>query len=321
MGTSSPSISFRGIAAPFFALAGPSDVDVPEPHEGRIATAAFYDVLARLRHIQHDRSPGIVVSAVIGPPVEPEVRAMVTCAPTIADAFLCLRDSCAIFMDDVALELVPEGRYVAMRPVIRPEGHEGTNEIAAALLAGGLGYLTRALGHVPPHHAVLGHTRGARAHVRTVFGRVSETRREHVLLVPRAVLGVRPKTANDALFAYFARETRTRAERRAWGTSATERVRALLLAHRRPLRASVITVAEALGTCTRTLQRRLEAEGTTFARVQGTVLRHRAIEGLATGTARDVGHALGYADASAFHRAVRGWCGLTPGQLGTTLRA
>lgn len=316
-----PTVCHRRTAAPFLALAARHGLAVPDSTHGRVACEAFYELVAAVRHAEHDRSPGLAVSALIGPPLDPEIRAMITCAPSVGDAFASLARSSALYFDDVILEAVPEGRHLALRPIIKPERHDGGRELAIALLAGGLAYLARALGRAPAHRAVLGHHARAKGHLGATFARVERSAHEDVLLLPRDVLAFRPKSANDSLFRHFEREAVARSANRTWETSVSARVRALLLARPAPLTASITTTAEDLALCTRTLQRRLLAEGTSFERIQGAVLRQRALDGLAVTSAAEVGRMLGYADPSAFHRAVRGWAGVTPAALGASLRS
>lgn len=79
-------------------------------------------------------------------------------------------------------------------------------------------------------------------------------------------------------------------------------------------RPSIDGVARRLGLSRRSLQRRLEAEGTGFAPILQGVLRARAEALLAEGMA-PIGRIaldLGYADAAHFTRAFLGWTGVTP---------
>ncbi|CAO4148175.1 AraC family transcriptional regulator [Methylorubrum extorquens] len=79
-------------------------------------------------------------------------------------------------------------------------------------------------------------------------------------------------------------------------------------------RPAIDGVARRLGLSRRSLQRRLEAEGTGFAPILQGVLRARAEALLAEGTT-PIGRIaldLGYADAAHFTRAFLGWTGVTP---------
>jgi AraC-like DNA-binding protein len=71
--------------------------------------------------------------------------------------------------------------------------------------------------------------------------------------------------------------------------------------------------ARALGTSARTLQRRLRADGTTFAALVDALRRELAQEYLAQRMpVQEIAHLLGYAEPSAFHHAFKRWTGTTP---------
>jgi AraC-like DNA-binding protein len=87
-----------------------------------------------------------------------------------------------------------------------------------------------------------------------------------------------------------------------------------LLAHvgRRPC--ELADVARELTVSTRTLQRRLAEEGSTFADILDDVRCELAMRYLATDTlgTGEVAYLLGFAELSAFHHAFRRWTGATP---------
>jgi AraC-like DNA-binding protein len=87
--------------------------------------------------------------------------------------------------------------------------------------------------------------------------------------------------------------------------------RALLAAGVRPHRA---VVARHLGMSQRSLQRGLEAEGTTFRGVQESVLRELVEALLSNPTLKldAVAHSVGFGDLAAFSKAFRRWTGCTP---------
>jgi AraC-like DNA-binding protein len=76
-------------------------------------------------------------------------------------------------------------------------------------------------------------------------------------------------------------------------------------------------VAAAAGMSTRTLQRRLAADGVTFSVLVGQVRKDEAIRALRVDGASlaEIAERLGYANQSTLTRAVRRWTGLTPTQL------
>jgi AraC-like DNA-binding protein len=96
--------------------------------------------------------------------------------------------------------------------------------------------------------------------------------------------------------------------------------RALLAAGVRPERA---IVARRLGMGQRSLQRGLEAEGTTFRAVQESVLRELVEALLSNPTLKldAVAHSVGFGDQAAFSKAFRRWTGCTPARYRAQLAA
>lgn len=83
--------------------------------------------------------------------------------------------------------------------------------------------------------------------------------------------------------------------------------------------ATLVKVAKKLHVTPRTLQRRLEEHGGSFADLLAEVRRTHA-ERLLTRSDEPIAHVatqVGYADAATFVRAFRGWTGTTPGQFRT----
>jgi AraC-like DNA-binding protein len=81
-------------------------------------------------------------------------------------------------------------------------------------------------------------------------------------------------------------------------------------------------VVETLHLTTRTLQRRLDEEGTSFSALLAEVRRERALE-LMRRSGMDnaaIAWTLGFEDASAFSRAFKSWTGLSPRQHRDRLR-
>jgi AraC-like DNA-binding protein len=87
-----------------------------------------------------------------------------------------------------------------------------------------------------------------------------------------------------------------------------------LLVERAPARVNMSAVAGALGLSVRTLRRRLVAEGKSYLDVE-----HEALALVARRLLRDqqhtiqeAAHAMGFSDATTFHRAFKRWTGTTP---------
>ena len=98
-------------------------------------------------------------------------------------------------------------------------------------------------------------------------------------------------------------------------TSLTERIRRLLrrdLAGELP---SLEGVSQSLAMTPQTLRRRLRDEGQGFQSIKDDLRRDAAIAYLGQPelTLLDIGSRLGFSEASTFHRAFKGWTGLSPG--------
>ncbi len=98
------------------------------------------------------------------------------------------------------------------------------------------------------------------------------------------------------------------------GTTAEERVRASLLERLPTGAGSMGAVAHDLALSTRTLQRRLRDEGTTFQGVLNYTRESLALHYLAESDmpAGEIAFLLGYEDTRSFYRAFRAWTGKTP---------
>jgi AraC-like DNA-binding protein len=86
--------------------------------------------------------------------------------------------------------------------------------------------------------------------------------------------------------------------------------------------ADVATIAARLHMTTRTLARRLEAEGTSFRELREEVRRRHAEDYLrsTTTSATEIAISLGFSDVTAFARAFKRWTGVSPTQFRTSTR-
>jgi AraC-like DNA-binding protein len=80
---------------------------------------------------------------------------------------------------------------------------------------------------------------------------------------------------------------------------------------------SIDRVATALDSSARSVQRRLQTEGTSFQRVLDDTRKELALEYLddPTKPIAEVALLLGFSDQTAFHRAFVRWTGRTPGDV------
>ena len=121
-------------------------------------------------------------------------------------------------------------------------------------------------------------------------------------------------TANDAMWAFFEPELRRRLDAVTASATTEDRVRSLLLELLPTGDVAMTTVARRLCTSTRTLQRRLAAEQTSFqallATTRAALARHYLTESQLP--AAEISFLLGYADPNSFYRAFHAWTGQTP---------
>lgn len=141
---------------------------------------------------------------------------------------------------------------------------------------------------------------------------------EDAFALPRAALALAMPRADAAFATFFERYLEARTP------TATPTTRDDVERHLRTRLAdrdaSLAGTARALGASARTLQRRLADEGTTYDRVVDELRRDHARAHLRAGTScRETAYLVGFADASAFARAVRRWEGRTPAGWATAL--
>jgi AraC-like DNA-binding protein len=177
----------------------------------------------------------------------------------------------------------------------------------------------RALTSKPLHPELVrfSHARpGNTAEHRRVFGCPIEFGTRHAeLVLGRELLRQEMAHANEAFLRIFDQRMQATLDKLPDPASASDRVRTIArtaLANG----CNVVETARALGTSTRTLQRRLRAEGTSFAEVVDGLRRELALEYLNRGIPLvEVAEFLGYADVTAFHHAFQRWTGTSPARF------
>jgi len=124
-------------------------------------------------------------------------------------------------------------------------------------------------------------------------------------------------TSNPSLWSAFEPELRKRLSDLEAGTPTASRARAALLEGLPSGRLGIDDVARRLAMSKRTLQRRIEAEGTTFQRLLNDTRRDLARHYLANTalTHAEISFLLGFDETNSFYRAVKSWTGATPDAL------
>ena len=128
---------------------------------------------------------------------------------------------------------------------------------------------------------------------------------------------------NESMWQHFEPTLRQRLDRLQAKASTAERVRACLLERLPSGETSMAQVAQRLLLSTRTLQRRLGDEGTTFQDVlrdvRAELAQHYLAQSELSGT--QIAYLLGFDDPASFSRAYRGWTGVSPEQARGVVRS
>lgn len=134
------------------------------------------------------------------------------------------------------------------------------------------------------------------------------------LVYPVGLRDVAVTTFNSRLRDYFDLECRRLIEKLGAGTSVAALVRKTLIGVMDGGDSGIEAIARRLGMSTRSLQRRLSEEGTSYNDLLGEVRQEFAKRYLARGTltASEVAYLIGFTEPPAFFKAFKRWTGLTP---------
>jgi AraC-like DNA-binding protein len=125
--------------------------------------------------------------------------------------------------------------------------------------------------------------------------------------------------ANRAFLRVFERQLEETIARLPTTAQASAAVRAVAESALRSGGTDLARTARLLAMSERTLQRRLQAEGTSFAEILDSARREMALAFLARGLPlAEIAELLGYADGSAFHHAFKRWTGRAPTNFAST---
>jgi AraC-like DNA-binding protein len=151
---------------------------------------------------------------------------------------------------------------------------------------------------------------------RAVFRCRVEFRAAHTELeLDEAVCATPMAHANAAFFAIFEGQVQRAIARLPPAARSSDSVRAVVRAALASGDCTLAGTARRLGVSTRTMQRQLRDEGTSFAGLLDALRREMAGAYLDRGLPiAEVAALLGYSDVSAFHHAFRRWTGSTPRQ-------
>jgi AraC-like DNA-binding protein len=242
---------------------------------------------------------------------------LVATQPTVAHALEELARFLAVSMDDVEVAWQPRPGGAAAVFVAWPEAAGAARHLAEYLAGVVVTDLARSTGgRFRPREIRFPHARAGDAaeYERVLRCRVAFGQPCFEIVVADAVLASPLDTQSREVAAVL----RAAAEQQlgfAASASVGRRVGAeLRAALARHEDASPESVAQRLAMSHRTLQRRLEDEGTSFRTLRDEARRERALQRLAdpTVTIAIVADEMGFADVAAFHKAFRRWTGTSP---------
>lgn len=204
--------------------------------------------------------------------------------------------------------------YVTLETGVAPELSRHLSEYCVASSCRLMGWLT--LQASRPSEIHFRHRRvGDRVEYESFFGcRVEFDADEDGAALSRAALAERVVSANEELAAELELLLRSELARQVPVAFAERVTLALRAGQLRPDLCRREVIARRLGVSTRTLQRRLQDEGTGFGEILDRIRREAALVLIVdpTMSVRAVAHCVGYGDQYAFNRAFRRWTGRSP---------
>jgi AraC-like DNA-binding protein len=143
------------------------------------------------------------------------------------------------------------------------------------------------------------------------------------LAIPRSVWRLPMRRRDSVLHSVLQRQADEMLARLGSGDGTAAQLRRALVDRISGGDTSLTAVARSMGSSARTLQRRLDDEGTSYQEVLDGVRRDAAEQYLSSPTlsCAEVGYLLGFSEPAAFHRAFKRWRGVTPNEYRRRIRS
>jgi AraC-like DNA-binding protein len=240
-------------------------------------------------------------------------------APNMREAVETASQFARLAMDDLLIRTRDEGDSFVVRYAF-PRSTPLADRALSELMIGGLVRLARSFNgpSIVPRWAHFEHER-PNHHLEYMpsFGGNQRFGQAVTCIAFDRQIVDRPQLHQDPeLYNLLRLEARRRVHRIATGQRPVTRLRQYLLAMPPSRIPEISTAARDLGMSERSLRRRLAADGTTYRDVVRSVLEASADRLLQNPTRaiKETATALGFADATTFHRAFKRWTGMTPSE-------
>jgi AraC-like DNA-binding protein len=285
--------------------------------DGRFTPAEFDAIQRVALELTDDEALGIHLAEQSSEAAFAVLGHLVALAPTLRDALELVTQFGSVLFGETH-QVVEETVDVAR---IRHEFHR-TSPLAdlmhAEFAVAGFARLVRVFGGPEARISVASFEHAAPAHrheYARVFGGGERFNQVFTgIEFPRNFLDVRQLHHDPRLYAMLRTEARRTIDTISKRAGHAERLRRYLSA-RPPYRIPTMAVAaRELGMSVRSLRRRLDEEGVSYRALVQATLEEAAILALKTPgrSVQDAAFAVGFADATAFHRAFKQWTGVTP---------
>lgn len=309
-----------GVSRPRIALAARLSLEALEDLDARLPLADFYRLCEVALELTGDPAFGLHWSEQLAASALDPIASLVAHSETLGQALSTLTQYHRLLCDDLGYRMSEQRDTLLLHCVTLDGASERVRRFLAEVIATRfLGLIRTFAGGALPERVCFDYPPPpyAAEYARVFAGRARFDEAFSGLVLQRELLAaqssVRDAELHDSLRAFVEQRIASMTE----GLSFTVRVRDLLVRHGAPRRVSMPEIARALGLSERTLRRRLESEGNTFAEVVSTALSIAAKRCLCDEqrTIQETAYELGFTDKTAFHRAFKRWTGMTPAEF------
>jgi AraC-like DNA-binding protein len=297
----------------------PLDWRCLEDPETRIDFPQFERVLSAAVALTGDEALGLHVAEQMPEGAIDLLGHLAAHAPTMREAIEIASQFVSLAMDGVHLDVRSEGDELLVRYMF-PHSTPLSDRTLAELLMGGVVRLARSFTgpSAIPRLARFEHERPKhhREYTRIFGGNQRFGQGETSIAFADAIADQPQMHRHPELYDLLRVEAQRRLDRMASAMRPTNRVRQYLLALQPSRIPHISAAARDLGMSERSLRRHLAADGTSYRAVVRSALEAWADRMLrdSTRTIKGTATALGFANATAFHRAFKRWTGMTPGE-------